>query len=408
MPRNGSGTFTLSDTIAAATAADANEVQAILNDIATALTASAAANGETPITGQLKGFVSANPCYAFDGDSNTGFGSDAADQPFIKAGGTKILAGTAAGIVITGTLSVSGLITPTGGFTGALIANGTTAGFVGLEAVTTDAGAAGAIVSAYHNSASPAALDEIAAYEFNGKDSAGNKTTYARLLGRIEDPTNGSEDATLFLQAMIAGVLTTMLQTSPAGVTLPGALTVGTGLTVLAGAVSLPAASIELAELATTAKAFQNQLLHVQDQKASGTGGGSFANAADRTRDLNTVVTNEITGASLATNQITLPAGTYWIEASAPGLAVDVHRVKLHNVTDATDALLGLNACTGNGAALLENRSFLCGRFTIAVQKAFELRHRCQTTNAASNGRGNPSNWGETEYYAEVKVWKVG
>jgi hypothetical protein len=36
------------------------------------MTASIAKDGQTPITGQLKGLVSANPVYSFNGDSNTG------------------------------------------------------------------------------------------------------------------------------------------------------------------------------------------------------------------------------------------------------------------------------------------------------------------------------------------------
>ena len=42
--------------------------------------------------------------------------------------------------------------------------------------------------------------------------------------------------------------------------------------------------------------------LHIQDQKPQGTYGGTFTAGAWRTRDLNTVLTNTITGASLAAN----------------------------------------------------------------------------------------------------------
>lgn len=55
-----------------------------------------------------------------------------------------------------------------------------------------------------------------------------------------------------------------------------------------------------------------NSFLH------KGTHGGTFTAGAWRTRDLNTVLTNTISGASLSNNQITLPAGKYYVEASAP------------------------------------------------------------------------------------------
>jgi hypothetical protein len=114
MARNGSdGTYTLADTVAPATLADANEVMTILNDLETAMTGSIAKDGQTPITGQLKGLVSANPVYSFNGDSNTGFGSDTADEAYLMCGGTKIAKVSAAGLnVLSGALLVAGSPAP--------------------------------------------------------------------------------------------------------------------------------------------------------------------------------------------------------------------------------------------------------------------------------------------------------
>ena len=56
-----------------------------------------------------------------------------------------------------------------------------------------------------------------------------------------------------------------------------------------------------------------------QDQKASGTAGGDFTSGAWQTRTLNTEVFNTITGSALAANQVTLPAGTYFLLGAAQG-----------------------------------------------------------------------------------------
>ncbi|KKL54175.1 hypothetical protein LCGC14_2268010, partial [marine sediment metagenome] len=61
-------------------------------------------------------------------------------------------------------------------------------------------------------------------------------------------------------------------------------------------------------------------------------------------RDLNAVVTNDINGASLATDRITLPAGVYEIEAGAPARNATSHRLRLQNITGAATLLLGQNA----------------------------------------------------------------
>jgi len=146
-----------------------------------------------------------------------------------------------------------------------------------------------------------------------------------------------------------------------------------------------------------------NAFLHLQDQKTSGTEGGNFTSGAWRTRTLNTEVTDTI-GSTLSSNQFTLPAGTYYVEASAPAYSVGRHLSRLQNITDATTTLLGTSEVTVTTTSIV-TRSFVLGQFTISGTKTFELQHQCQTTNA-TNGFGGATSLG-TEIYAEVRVWKV-
>ena len=150
---------------------------------------------------------------------------------------------------------------------------------------------------------------------------------------------------------------------------------------------------------------FESALLHVRDEKANNTAGGGFTSGAWQTRTLNTVMTNEISGASLSSNQITLSSGTYYIHASAPAYAVDGHKIKLRNITDSSDTIIGTseNTAAVNGVT---PHSFVIGRFTITAQKVFELQHRCQTT-VATEGFGVKSNFSVVEVYADVQIWKV-
>ena len=110
------------------------------------------------------------------------------------------------------------------------------------------------------------------------------------------------------------------------------------------------------------------ELLHVQDQKASGSPGGTSAAASYQTRTLNTVVTNEINGSSLASNQVTLPAGTYYFEASAPGRDASLHKVKLQNITDASVIKIGSSEYSSN-LDNINTRSFVSGNFSIHSTK---------------------------------------
>jgi len=149
---------------------------------------------------------------------------------------------------------------------------------------------------------------------------------------------------------------------------------------------------------------FESALLHVRDEKSSAAGGSSSA-ATDNIRTLNTVVTNEISGASLASNQITLPSGTYFINANAPAYNVGRHRIFLYNVTDtAVEILGGSEYAIASGTN--QTRSVMFGRFTITAEKDFEIRHYTQSA-IATNGLGVNCSDGRTEVYTNAQIWKV-
>ena len=150
---------------------------------------------------------------------------------------------------------------------------------------------------------------------------------------------------------------------------------------------------------------FESQLLHVRDEKSAGSDGGGTTGGSVMTRDLNTVVTNEITGASLGSNQITLPSGTYYIEAYAPGYACNKHRLFLYNTTDSSYTIMGSTGYARTTNAH-QTESKLMGRFTIAAQKVFDLRQYFGSTQSGS-GMGVSEDQSRTEYYANAQIWKV-
>lgn len=148
-----------------------------------------------------------------------------------------------------------------------------------------------------------------------------------------------------------------------------------------------------------------DNLMHVQDQKASGTDGGNFTGAVWLTRDLNTVATNTITGASLSTNQITLPAGDYYVTASAPAFSVNSHKIKIRNITDVSDIIIGSSEFSFLSDQIT-TISVLSGVFTLASTKVIELQHRSNATQNI-NGLGEMSAMSVVEVYANIEIWKV-
>jgi hypothetical protein len=150
-----------------------------------------------------------------------------------------------------------------------------------------------------------------------------------------------------------------------------------------------------------------NKVAVFRDEKTQGTDGGSFTSGAWRTRVLNTSQYNGISGCSLSSNQVTLPAGTYYVEGQAPtGDAVNSHQTRWQNITDGTTTIVGTSGLSSdNAGADPATSSFIEGVFTIASSKAFELQHICFTTKN-TNGFGYASNF-TTEVYSTVTIQKL-
>lgn len=141
--------------------------------------------------------------------------------------------------------------------------------------------------------------------------------------------------------------------------------------------------------------------MHVRDQKSPGTHGGTFDAGAWRTRTLNTVVSNGITGASLASNRITLPAGTYLIEAYAPAMAVEYHQAAIYSVTDAAYLPVGPSIRGWDNFQLAPVRL----KVTFAGTKEIEIRHYC-SNGRATDGFGRACGF-SNEVYTEVFIQKI-
>jgi hypothetical protein len=170
----------------------------------------------------------------------------------------------------------------------------------------------------------------------------------------------------------------------------------------LATALAVVAADLQ----SSRAGSFANNYLSIEDRKAANTAAGTATAATWTTRDLNSVRVNRITGASLASNQVTLPAGTYRFEARAPAIGVGAHQVRLRNITDSADVEIGSSSFSISTALNAQTDSVISGEFTITAAKAFEIQHNVAVTRA-TNGLGAAANLGTTEIYTQAKFWRL-
>jgi hypothetical protein len=147
-------------------------------------------------------------------------------------------------------------------------------------------------------------------------------------------------------------------------------------------------------------------MLHARDEKTSGTSGGAIVASTWTARTLNTVKKNSITGASVAGNQITLPAGTYRFRGRAPAFDANAHQAALYNVTDGGFAMVGSTSYSGPTTTPMSSDSDLAGEIILAAPKVFELRHWIANGTNGTN-IGQPANTGQVEVYSEIIFEKV-
>ena len=150
-----------------------------------------------------------------------------------------------------------------------------------------------------------------------------------------------------------------------------------------------------------------NQVLHVQHRVGTGVAGGTPGGTGTwLTRTLDTVRQNAIPGASLASNQISLPPGTYEVSARATGFQVGQHQSRLRDIGGASTLLVSAAADAGNDAGAPSTPSVIEDSMTLTATTTFELQTRVET--AATNGFGSPANFGEDEVYVNLFIRKVG
>lgn len=115
MSRNGSGTFSIPNTLVSGTTITAADHNENYSDIASEITNSVAADGQTTMTGPLKassGTVSA-PSHTFGSDTDTGGYRSGANEYSVAAGGVQITKVSSAGLDIkSGTLLIAGVEAP--------------------------------------------------------------------------------------------------------------------------------------------------------------------------------------------------------------------------------------------------------------------------------------------------------
>lgn len=417
MPYSGTGIFTRvyqwANDAAGGINVDASRTDTDSNDIADGLTNCITRDGQSPAVANIP----------LGGFKITGLGIGAAATDGVNYGQ-----------VFTNPSTFTGLLNFTSGSTGTGVINFAGATSVSVPTVATADNSTKAASTAYVTAKAFAAALPAQSLGFLRSDGAVTAFTQAHT-GYAQNEVKGADiasAATINLTTAtgnfvhVTGTAQITAITIPVGaertVIFDGALilTHGAALLLPGAANIVTAANDRMIVRGDTAGAIVTSYtkaigaataavpyLHVREEQASGTNGGASISGV-QVRVLNTTVgTNTIVGASLASNMVTLPAGTYDFEASAPGSQVTAARLTLYNNTDGVDVMLGPSQYADTAVNTgFDTQVFCSGRFTLAASKVLKLNF--YTTSAvATYGLGNAAGSGQAEVYSSLKLWRV-
>ena len=134
------------------------------------------------------------------------------------------------------------------------------------------------------------------------------------------------------------------------------------------------------------------------------TAGGTATNGSWQTYPLNTKDLDTANIATLSSNQIILPSGTYQFYSSIPFYTSGANQTRLYNVTASSILLNGSN----NGTTLtggIEPSSVIMGQFILSITSTISVQYQV-TSSTSINGLGLQCNFG-IEVYGVVEFTKV-
>lgn len=150
--------------------------------------------------------------------------------------------------------------------------------------------------------------------------------------------------------------------------------------------------------------------LYVREEQPSGTAGGMAQGDTEYQRTLNTVVVNDISGASLTANNITLPPGTYYVHAVAPATKAS-NQSRIVSVSGDAVTLTGPQSGsfipTGAGSPAFGGTT-VRGNFTLTSETTIKLVTRHGTVGGTPNASDlGAASFKYLEIYSEVEIWKL-
>jgi len=143
------------------------------------------------------------------------------------------------------------------------------------------------------------------------------------------------------------------------------------------------------------------------DEKATATEGGTSVVGGPWTRTLNTISTSTITGLTLVTSSITVPAGTYRIQWTSPFYRTDRALAWIADGDTLAVIAQGRSAYSSATTDYAQCWSTGEGVFTVTAATKLVVRYKVATAFATYGLGVSHSVAGMTEIFTTVELWKL-
>jgi len=161
-----------------------------------------------------------------------------------------------------------------------------------------------------------------------------------------------------------------------------------------------------IADDAITPAKIDRQIFIVEYNRTSGTAAGGSTAGSWQDRTIDTSVVNTIPGASLSSNQIVLPVGSYEVTGWCTSFRTGTTGSRLRDDGDTTTYAISSAAYgdTSDGDNILNHFN---DYFTLGSSTTLDLQTKGGTTQG-TDGFGRAASTGEQEIYVQLKFIKVG
>lgn len=252
----------------------------------------------------------------------------------------------------------------------------------------------------YRDSASPAVDDDLACIQYFGKNSSGTYAQYARITGRVGDPTAGAENGRLDITVLNAGTEVSIFKMKPGSVIVNDDQSNLDFIVRAAGSVDLFHVNTQTARVGI-GTASPTEILHVVgDVKIDGT--IVFSNQASGSGSATFTIQDEIDANDAAFASIDMK------DANAKTMGqFAIDDGKLHILADhATDGSAGIHFGFGTVTDAVEYYEYL----TIIEEESAETTILSASTNVSFDntaGTISSSNSGDFNSLAVGDVFRV-